>query len=242
MKRTSALLLVLLASPLAFAAQDEPDTADTQDAEKAAQEAKAAAKERESREEELTKARLELPHAEVEVRLAEMKAAEEQRKAGLALAKAEHGLKVAEAAVRRFEELSAPLARDEATFAVERAENRLVSEQQDLDGILRIYAEEPEASAKDEIIRRHRMSVKFAGLELDFARRRLADKTAELDAQEADLAFKVAAARAEVDQARSALERGALAARLEVGRKKDALTLLKSKAEKLARKLEESDE
>lgn len=79
-----------------------------------------------------------------------------------ALRAAEVALAQATEKVTRFRELQRAEEEEVARMALDRAAERLIGAQQDLQGILDIYEQEEEARSRDEIIRRHRMSVVFA--------------------------------------------------------------------------------
>ncbi|MDA1267169.1 MAG: hypothetical protein O2816_18975 [Planctomycetota bacterium] len=104
--------------------------------------------------------------AGLELALAESKNDEEALRARIAIDEKARALDFAQRELEICEALEVPAALEAAQLSVDRAESRLISEKQDLEGILRIYAEEEEATAKNEIIRRHEVSVEFAEREV----------------------------------------------------------------------------
>lgn len=73
----------------------------------------------------------------------------------------------------RFQEFERTLQEEGARISLDRSADRLIGAQQDLQGILDIYEQEEEARSRDEIIRRHRMSVSFAERSKEMAATRL---------------------------------------------------------------------
>ncbi|MEE8468952.1 MAG: hypothetical protein V3T22_10870, partial [Planctomycetota bacterium] len=135
------------------------------------------------------------------------------------------------------------LAGSEAELATRRAEHRLESAIQDLEGILRIHAEETEARAKPEIIRRHQQSVAFAREELALSKRRKV-RTLEhtLPLKRADLEWKRTKAAGDLARAKAAVSRTELTGILERTRKEDAATDAERKAKKLTREIAKLEE
>ena len=239
--RTIPTLLVLLAATTACQT-DLRKRSDAPGSEVAAERGGEASdrkqEELENRQEELDKARRELGLWAAEARLAEQKTEDEVAKAELAVAKAEREREEAEAALERFRELEGPLATSQAELAVERAENRLVSEKQDLEGIRSIYDEETEAPARDEIVRRHEMSVHFAERALGLAKLQQANEVDhELPAKARGLEWKLHEATVSVHHARSALERSRMTGDLEEQKRNDAKELLERKVERLEKRV-----
>lgn len=195
-----------------------------------------------SGEEELEKARRDAEFSELELAIAERKSDAARRKSEQAVAKAERALETAEAAMDRFVEHTRKRAMIEAELSVASAENRLVSARQDLEGILAIYEEEPEASAKEEIIRRHEVGVAMAEASFELASMRLAEEELRMDAEHREHEGKVADARVGLELAEAARETEELSLELDISRKEAALETLERKIERLEEKAQKTEE
>ena len=190
----------------------------------------------------LAKADRELTYTGLEVKIAELKTMEDLDKARLDQGSAEQALASAEGALV-LAKVEEQLADSEAELATRRAEHRLESAIQDLEGILRIYAEETEARAKPEIIRRHQQSVAFAREELALSQQRKARTLGHtLPLKRADLEWKRTKAAADLARAKAAVSRMELAGILERTRKEDAATDAERKAKKLTREIAKLEE
>lgn len=192
--------------------------------------------------EELDKARRDMEFAELELAIAERKSDAARRKSEQAVEKAERAVEVAEAAMDRFVEHTRKRTMIEAELSVASAENRLVSARQDLEGILAIYEEEPEASAKDEIIRRHEVGVAMAEASVELASMRLAEEELRMDAEHREHEGKVADARTGLELAEAARETEELSLELDISRKEAALETLERKIERLEEKSKKTEE
>jgi len=101
-------------------------------------------------------------HAQTDLELAKLGEWLARKDAEIALHGAEVALVQATKKRERFAELERAQEEEVARMALDRSAERLIGAQQDLQGILDIYEQEEEARSRDEIIRRHRMSVAFA--------------------------------------------------------------------------------
>lgn len=230
MRCVSALVLpsVLLASCTVSvkttADLPEPTPAEV---EAPAEEAPPAAESRRKEAEAARKAAMaerEVRHAHTDLELAELEAALSLESARVAVESAEAKLVAARERLERFEALEVEHLTEQTRMGVDRAEDRLIGEQQDLQGILDIYAEEQEARSRDEIIRRHRMSVQFAERGLESARRAHALQVEhELPARMRELERAVAEAEQALVAARGRLAKQELSNKRDLERKRDAV-------------------
>ncbi|MCP3916983.1 MAG: hypothetical protein GY711_15650 [bacterium] len=216
---TRTLAAVASADPLPalVAVEDEPPLAE-----------RIAAKAR-----EVEAARRERGYAKTEIELAEMKRETELAAGESAVQGAERELAKAERALVAFE-LSAEASRLEVELALERAANSLEVAETDLAGILDIYAEEKEARAREEIIRRHRASVAFAKRRVEIAeiqKRKKLDH--DLPIERDGLRWASDKAQIALAKAKAELKHTQLASDLEVTRKTDAEVALKQKIKDL---------
>jgi len=177
--------------------------------------------------------------AALELVLAELKAEDEVARADLAHTDKEQARDASLRDRAAYEEFEAPALIAEAELGADRARSRLVSEQQDLLGILRIYAEEEEARSKDEIIRRHEVAVDFAERAVEAAERRVARAKAEVEATLLQKSWASEKAGREVELAARALERAKLSAQLTLLKARDGLTDAQEDVAEAARKLSE---
>lgn len=174
----------------------------------------------------------------LEQAIAEMKQAEDAERARDGVEAKEHAAEAAERALALYEEFGGPGAIEAAVLAVDRARSRLVSEQQDLEGILRIYAEEEEATAKDEIIRRHRVAVEFAERGLAAAEKGHEETLAEVAGAKDDRRWALEKARREVQLAAGAVERAELGIRAAKLKAEETLSKAQAELDEARRKLE----
>ncbi len=170
-----------------------------------------------------------------DLQIAEYEASMALEAAGWAVEAADAKLAVATERLERFGALERDHQEEESQMGVDRAEDRLVREQQDLQGILDIYAEETEARSRDEIIRRHRQSVMFAERGLEMAERAHALKVEhELPARQRELERAVREADQALDAAHDRRSKQELVNQRDLLRKRGAL-------EDAERKLDELD-
>ena len=186
----------------------------------------------------LAKAEREIERLELEVTLAEMQAVEERAAAEAEVASGERALAIAEAELDRYLRARLPLQQAEAEMAIERAAQDLRAAQADLEGIRRIYEEEPEARSKEEIIHRHEVAVVFAKWRREVAEMKLEHLTAfDMPLERQRLDSGIAKARAALAKARAGAERKHLAGLLAIARKGDALEDGRHKLEDLQKEL-----
>ena len=170
-----------------------------------------------------------------DLQIAEYEASMALEAAGWAVEAADAKLAVATERLERFGALERDHQEEESQMGVDRAEDRLVREQQDLQGILDIYAEETEARSRDEIIRRHRQSVMFAERGLEMAERAHGLKVEhELPARQLELERAVREADQALDAAHDRRSKQELVNQRDLLRKRGAL-------EDAERKLDELD-
>lgn len=159
-----------------------------------------------------------------DLQIAEYEASMALESARWAVEGAEAKLEAARERLERFGALEVEIEVAQSEMGVDRAEDRLVRDQQDLQGILDIYAEEEEARSRDEIIRRHRMQVRFAERSLDLARRNHALKVEhELPAKQRELERAVKEADQALDAAADRLNKQELENERDLLRKRGAL-------------------
>lgn len=161
--------------------------------------------------------------AEMELELARLKASDEVAGAELAHADKERSQDVASRGLALFTNFEAPEAIADAQLALDRAENGLISDRQDLEGILNIYAEETEARSKDEIIRRHRIAVSFSERRVDAATKNLEKTNAEVESRLIEKTWAVEKADRESELSARAVRRAELGAKLTVKKAEDEL-------------------
>lgn len=187
----------------------------------------------------LRKAGRELVYAQMEIKIAGLKAEEDLESARVEVEGFARALEDAQRALRGYVAAEAPAATMEAELGVRKSAHRVTSAEQDLAGILRIYAEETEASAKGEIIRRHEVDVEHAKQELEIARLKAAKVLEhEVPAKRAELEWKVAKAEADLAKGKRAQRRTELSGQLDVLRKEDAEKELEREIAELRRDLE----
>lgn len=169
-------------------------------------------------------ARRKARYAQVELEIAESGSRISLAEAEETTRKARKGLEKAREAMAAFDEVERPLAARKATLRVADAEHRVRSAETDLAGLEDIFAEEVEASAKPEILRRGRRDVERAREQLEITR---AEVTHELETEHprkmAELADAVRSAEASLAQAEQKAQRGRLRATLDVEKAKDGL-------------------
>ena len=107
-------------------------------------------------------ARREARYAQAELEIAEAGARISRAEAEEATRKARMGLEKARKAMEAFDQVERPLAVRKGALRIADAENRVRSAETDLAGLEDIFAEEVEASAKPEILRRGRRDVERA--------------------------------------------------------------------------------
>ena len=171
-----------------------------------------------------------------DLQIAEYEASMALDAAGWAVEAADAKLAVATERLERFGALERDHQEEESQMGVDRAEDRLVREQQDLQGILDIYAEETEARSRDEIIRRHRQSVMFAERGLEMAERAHALKVEhELPARHRELERAVREADQALDAAHDRRSKQELVNQRDLLRKRGALEDAERKLDELER-------
>lgn len=161
--------------------------------------------------------------AEMELELARLKAIDEVSAAELAHADKKRSQDAAFRGLHLFTKFEAPEAIADAQLALDRAENGLISDRQDLEGILNIYAEETEARSKDEIIRRHRIAVSFSERRVDAATKNLEKTKVEVESRRSDKTWALEKAERETLFAARAVRRAELGAKLTVKKAEDEL-------------------
>ncbi len=176
--------------------------------------------------------------AELGLAIAEAQAEENLGRARLAQEEKAHALEAAERALALYEEYEAPAALAAAELERDQAENRRVEAQADLEGILRIYAEEPEARSKEEIIRRHRVHVAFAERALEAASRKLEKTHAEVEQERTRRAWALEKSRRELELAELASRRAESEAQVKRLEARDALASARARLAGAQEKLE----
>jgi len=224
---THALSLLALSVPV------------VQDAEKPAEQKPAEAKPSvEVLERALEAAHRKAALADLDRAVGDLRAEEELRRAVLGREDKEHAAEAAERDLGLYEEFEAPASIAAAVLAVDRSRSRLISERQDLEGILRIYAEEEEAQAKDEIIRRHRVAVEFAERGLQAAEEAHEKTQAEVAAGKDKRRWALEKAGREADLAGMAVDRAELGVQVAKLKAEDALAKAEAEVAEAKRKLE----
>ncbi len=187
------------------------------------------------------KASREVAQAELGVRLADLKSEEDLERADLEVDDKKAALDAAEAELTVQVTIDGPAVIKAATLTLDRAKSRLVTAQADLEGILRIYAQEEEALAKNEIIRRHEVSVEFSQQEAMAAAAKL-ERAVEHSVKAANQAkrWAVEKAKRQLRLAERARERAALAAELAVLKASDAHDSARQNLEEAERQLASS--
>lgn len=180
----------------------------------------------------------ELRYAEADLEIAEMGAAGAEIDAVESLRSARVDLDAAKEALEVFSSIEQALAVQKAAMSVSDAEERLITAQTDLVGLEDIFAEETEASAKPEILRRGRRKVERAqrGLELATEEQRLKTST-ELPAKLRGLSSKVRAMEAALASATNGAAKKRRSADLSVEKATDTADDKKREARKAAGKV-----
>jgi hypothetical protein len=208
-----------------------------QDPKPASEEAKDTAKSVRELERALERSQRKVGQAALVLVRAALTAEDELARAELARSDKEQARDVAVEDRASYEEFDVPTIIGEAELSADRARSRLVSEQQDLQGILRIYAEEEEARSKDEIIRRHEVAVTFAERAVEAAVRRVAKAKSEVGATLRQKSWASEKAGRELELAARAVKRAKLSAELAALKARDALTGAQEDVAEAERKL-----
>lgn len=217
---------------------DEAEDAESEGASGSDEEAAKAAKRRKekardkAREVERKERALHVAQLELKVakRGADQAAAEHEWK----LARAAEELEQAERALEVYREVEKPMLVADRALQLDRAKRRLRDARQDLEGILAIYVDEPEASAKEEIIARYESDVELAERGLALQEQRNAHAREATDAaREVALRSAVAKAERSLVRERSEKEQGRVQGELELLRKEHALVALEEELEDL---------
>lgn len=169
-------------------------------------------------------ARRKARYAQAELEIAESGSRISLAEAEETTRKARKSLQKAREAMTAFDEVERPLAARKATLRIADAEHRVRSAETDLAGLQDIFAEEVEASAKPEILRRGRRDVERAREQLEITRAEVAHQLEiELPKKMAELADAVRSAEASLAQAEQKAQRGRLRATLDVEKATDGL-------------------
>lgn len=183
-------------------------------------------------------ARRDLAYAEYELEAAGMKAEaksierqEEERSVRAALGRAQ-------AELEAFRDIEMAIEQDDAALEVQDAEDGLLTAQTDLEGLEEIFAEEAEASAKPEILRRGRRRVARAEARLSMQQRR-SELTVdhELPARLAKLGDAAESAEAKVAALQFEAGVASIEARLQRLKAEDAVAKARRALERAERKL-----
>lgn len=184
------------------------------------------------------KAERERRYAEAELEIAEMGAAGTEIEVVESLRSARVDFEAAKEALEVFDSIERPLGIQKAEMSVSDAEERLLTAQTDMVGLEDIFAEETEASAKPEILRRQRRKVERAQRALDLAKKEELLKTeTELPAQLRDLSGKVRAKEAALASATNGAAKERRSADLSVEKATDTAVDKKREARKAAAKV-----
>ena len=241
-------LLLLLAAGCASVAASGSDpapeaTAETQAEEAPPEKAGDSAKKRRDR---LRKKQDELPGkehalhvAQLELKIAGKKGEESAAAAEWGVEKARRLFEEAERSRETFETLERTVIEEKRDLDLSRAERRLLEEQADLEGILRIYEDEPEASAKDEIIARHRRDVEFAERSLAIARRKAElDTEREIAARTREIQLEIDSAQRALEKARAQRDQARVTVEIDLAKKERALVEAQEAAEDLRKEIQ----
>ncbi|MGD2018450.1 MAG: hypothetical protein PVJ89_10060 [Planctomycetota bacterium] len=154
--------------------------------------------------------------------LAVLEAGANDRDAEEAIRAARVALEAAREERRRFESMERPIKISKSELAVASAKERLLKAETDLLGILEIFAEETEARAKDEIIRRNESEVATAKARVELAELEQAMVVeGELPARMVQLSEAIRAAEAKLGAAEARAERTARRGEMDVAAAKD---------------------
>ena len=163
-------------------------------------------------------------YAQAELEIAEAGARLSLAEAEEATRKARMGLEKARKAMDAFDQVERPLAVRKSALRIADAENRVRSAETDLAGLEDIFAEEVEASAKPEILRRGRRDVERAREQLQITAAEVDHELeTKLPAKMSELADGVRSAEASLAQAEQRAQRGRLRAALDVEKATDGL-------------------
>lgn len=169
-------------------------------------------------------ARREARYAQAELEIAEAGARISRAEAEEATRNARMGLEKARKAMEAFDQVERPLAVRKSALRIADAENRVRSAETDLAGLEDIFAEEVEASAKPEILRRGRRDVERAREQLQITAAEVDhERETKLPAKMSELADGVRSAEASLAQAEQRAQRGRLRAALDVEKATDNL-------------------
>lgn len=178
-----------------------------------------------------------LERAKLKLEIAEMSVAMDLERAALSLEDKRAALAKAKIDLDIYKDFDGAASVASAQQSVARAKSRLVSQKQDLEGILRIYAEEEEATAKDEIIRRHVVSVEFAEKDVERTEKALQAATVKFEVETDAKEWAVDKAAKEAALAERGIEKAQLAAKLSIMEAKDAVASAEEALEAARRKL-----
>ena len=187
---------------------------------------------------ELEKKERALHLAQLELKVSRQDADADGRKQEFDLEVAALALEEVEKELALFRDVERPMKEAERRLAVDRAQRRLHEARTDLAGIRAIYEEEPEASAKDEIILRHERDVEFAERSLGIQEKRstLALENEDLR-RERELGAKLSKAQRTLEAAGGSKERARIKGEIGVLRKEHALVELEEELEDLRAEL-----
>lgn len=240
MLRTASLILAL---GLFSACNSTSGPGGGSAASKGAGAAKGSSSSLEEKEQAQAKLTRDLQASEMDLRLATLKAEAERLQASRKVAAAQRGEVTARAALASYMELESVHESEVVRIRLDRAESRLKTAREDLEGILFIYSEEMEARAVDAVIRRHRVGVAFSEREVAQAKAqsRMVDEF-KVPAKRETLEWALAQATAELGTAQRAQEMAELSGGLSVTRKENELKGLKTKLEKARKTIETARE
>lgn len=169
-------------------------------------------------------ARRKLRYAEAELEIAELGAQIARAESEESVRKARVALDAARQEMEVFDSVERPLAITKGKLRVKDSEHRLRSAETDLIGLEEIFAEEVEASAKPEILRRGRRDVERAKEQLEITKAEVALETdTKLEGRMRQLASSVRSAEASLETAERKAEQTRLRSDLDVEKATDGL-------------------
>ena len=204
--QTACLLPLLFASCVAVGKKEDPAVApEVVATQSAAPSQEVEAKPADDKKKEIAAKTRQLEHARLELKIERQKLAAAARKAQDGVEEAEYDLKHATSALDHHAKVELPLALEQAQLALDRAAWAMEEDRQELDELLKLYAEnQVEGTTKELVIQRSEKKLAFSKTAFDHEQREMAAKKEhELPRKQRELERAKIAAEKELRDARA---------------------------------------
>ena len=204
--QTACLLPLLFASCFAVGKKEDPAVApEVVATQSAAPSQEVEAKPADDKKKEIAAKTRQLEHARLELKIERQKLAAAARKAQDGVEEAEFDLKHATSALDHHAKVELPLALEQAQLALDRAAWAMEEDRQELDELLKLYAEnQVEGTTKELVIQRSEKKLAFSKTAFDHEQREMAAKKEhELPRKQRELERAKIAAEKELRDARA---------------------------------------